>query len=79
MHNLFLNLVKHHCHKILQIDLLGDTKDEESVPVATPKEMAVAREIWAKGLNLKKKLSKIKVPVLLALSIEKNIRPDSGR
>ena len=82
MHNLFLNLVKHHCREILQIDLLGDMKDEESVPVATPKEMAAAREIWAKGLNLKKKLSKIKVPALLALCIEKNIvlpRPDGGR
>lgn len=82
MHNLFLNLVKHHCRVILQIDLLGDMKDEESVPVATPKEMAAAREIWAKGLDLKKKLSKVKVPALLALCIEKNIvlpRPDGGR
>jgi hypothetical protein len=82
MHNLFLNLVKHHCREILQIDLLGDMKDEESVPVATPKEMAAAREIWAKGLDLKKKLSKVKVPALLALCIEKNIvlpRPNGGR
>ena len=40
MHNLFLNLVKHHCREILQIDLLGDVKDEESVPVASPQEIS---------------------------------------
>jgi hypothetical protein len=73
MHNLFLNLVKHHCREILQIDLLGDVKDEESVPVATPEEMAVARTIWTKGVMLKNQLCKVKVPALLALCIENNI------
>jgi len=73
MHNLFLNLVKHHCREILQIDLLGDVKDEESVPVASPQEMVAARDIWAKGLNSKNQFHKVKVPALLALCIEKNI------
>ena len=82
MHNLFLNLVKHHCREILQIDLLGDVKDEESVVVATPGEMAAARTIWAKGVTSKNQLRKVKVPALLALCIENNIvlpRPNHGR
>jgi len=36
MDNLFL---KHHCCKLLQIDLVGNVKEEESVAVATPKTL----------------------------------------
>ena len=82
MHNLFLNLVKHHCREILRIDLVGDTKDEESVPVATPAEMVAARKIWAKCVKSKNQLRKIKVPALLALCIENGVilpRPDHGQ
>jgi hypothetical protein len=82
MHNLFLNLVKHHCREILQIDLVGDVKDEESVPVATPEEMAAARKIWTNGMKSKNQLRKIKVPAMLALCIENNVvlpRPDRGQ
>jgi hypothetical protein len=82
MHNLFLNLVKHHCREILKIDMVGDMKDEDSVPVATPEEMAAARKIWAKGVNSKNQLCKIKVPALLALCIERGIvlpRPIGGQ
>jgi hypothetical protein len=82
MHNLFLNLVKHHCREILQIDLVGDVKDEESVPVATPEEMMAARKMWAKCTKSKNQLRKIKVPALLALCIENNVilpRPNHGQ
>ena len=82
MHNLFLNLVKHHCREILQIDLVGDVKDEESVPVATPEEMAAVRKIWTNGMKSKNQLRKIKVPAMLALCIENNVvlpRPDCGQ
>lgn len=82
MHNLFLNLVKHHCREILQIDLVGDIKDEESVPVATPEEMVAARKIWADGAKSKNRLRRIKVPALLALCIENNVvlpRPNHGQ
>lgn len=82
MHNLFLNLVKHHCREILQIDLLGDVKDGESVPVASPEKMVAVRDIWAKGVNSKNQFGKVKVPALLALCIEKNIilpRPNHGQ
>jgi hypothetical protein len=82
MHNLFLNLVKHHCREILQIDLVGDVKDDESVPVATQEEMAVARKIWAKGVTSKNQLRKIKVPALLALCVERGVvlpRPVGGQ
>jgi hypothetical protein len=73
MHNLFLNLDKHHCHEILQIDLVGNTKNEESVPVATPVKMVAARKIWAKCVKSKNQLCKIKVPALLALCIENGV------
>jgi len=82
MHNLFLNLVKHHCREILQIDLVGDVKDEESVPVATPEEMVAARKMWANGAKSKNQLRKIKVPALLALCIENQVvlpRPNGGQ
>jgi hypothetical protein len=82
MHNLFLNLVKHHFREILQIDLVGDVKDEESVPVATPEEMVAARKLWANSVKSKNQLRKIKVPALLALCIENNVvlpRPNHGQ
>ena len=82
MHNLFLNLVKHHCREILQIDLVGDIKDEESVSVATPEEMVAARKIWADGAKSKNRLRRIKVPALLALCTENNVvlpRPNHGQ
>ena len=82
MHNLFLNLVKHHCCEILQIDLVGDVKDEESVPVATPEEMVAARKMWANGAKSKNQLRNIKVPALLALCIENQVvlpRPNGGQ
>jgi hypothetical protein len=73
MHNLFLNLVKHHCREILQIDLVGDMKDEESISVATPEEMVAARKAWVKDDKTKNQLRRVKVAALLALCIENNV------
>jgi hypothetical protein len=66
----------------LQIDLVGDMKDEESISVATPEEMVAARKVWVKDDKTKNQLRRVKVAALLALCIENNVvlpRASPGR
>jgi hypothetical protein len=59
--------------EILAINLVGDIKDEETVSVVTPKEMEVARGIWARGVKSENQLRRVKIPALLGLCAEHNI------
>jgi hypothetical protein len=82
MHNIFLNLVKYHIETVLGIRQVGKPEKGAEFPPATPEEMAQARKVMEKGVKKKSQLKKIKIPGLLALCEENDIRlprPQEGR
>lgn len=79
MHNLFLNLVQYHVRHVLGLEEV-----DSAVPIrnATPKEMVMARKVWANGNATTCQLRKLTNPALIGLCAENHIalpEPESNK
>jgi hypothetical protein len=76
MHNLFLNLVQYHIRHVLGLE---EVNSVAPIRNATPKEMDIARKVWANGNATACQLRKLTNPALIRLCAENNIPlPESG-